>query len=299
MKAVLLHEYGDATKLRYGDFPDPEPGAGEVLIRVISTSVNPIDYKLRSGAMKNMMPLKFPVILGRDVAGEVVAPGGGVTSLKAGDLVMGLVNRSYAELLATKADALASIPAGLDPELAGVLPLILQTGAHLIENGVQPKPGETVLVTGAAGSVGRTAVFVARQHGAKVIAGVRGKQLADAAEINADETVALDDPKALESLPELDAIADTVGGSTLQKLLGKLKKSGRLATVVGKPEGTDGLDVRPVWAQPDAARLQQLAKEVREGGLKIPIARRMRLSQIVEAHEAAESGVPGKILLTP
>jgi NADPH:quinone reductase-like Zn-dependent oxidoreductase len=178
MKAVLLYEYGDASRLRYEDAAQPVAAAGEVLVRVISTSVNPIDYKLRSGAMKDMMPLTFPVILGRDVAGEVVALGDGVTTLKRGDLVMGLVNHSYAEYLTAKVEVLAMIPEGLDAAEAGVLPLILETGSQLIENGVQPQAGETILVTGASGSVGRTAVFVAKEHGAIVIAGVRREQLA-------------------------------------------------------------------------------------------------------------------------
>ena len=224
MKAVLLLGYGGVDQLMYGDFPDPHPAAGEVVVRVISTSVNPIDYKIRSGAMKERMKLEFPVILGRDVAGEVTELGEGVTKFKRGDLVMGLVNHSYAEYLSAKADDLARIPEGLGPKDAGVLPLVTETGAQLIENGVRPRSGETVLVTGAAGGVGRTAVHVAKQHGATVIAGVKHDQKDEAQSLGADRVTALDDEAGLSTIPELDAIADTIGGATIGRLIGKAEE---------------------------------------------------------------------------
>jgi NADPH:quinone reductase-like Zn-dependent oxidoreductase len=299
MKAVVLHKYGGADQLRYENAPDPEPAAGEVLVRVISTSVNPVDLKLRTGQYKSYMPLDLPAILGRDVAGEVTGIGEGVTKFQRGDKVMGIVNRGYADFLVVQAADLTKIPEGLKPADAGALPLVLETGAQLMELGVQPKSGETVLVTGALGSVGRTALYVAKQHGAKVIAGVRLKQKMDAASLGADQVVALDEETDLKTLPDLDAIADTVGGDTIARLLPKLKKSGRLASVLGKPPGTENIDVRPIVVKPDPDRLFGLAKDVSEGKLKIPIACRMSLSDIREAHEVAEKGVAGKILLTP
>lgn len=299
MKAVVLYEYGGVDQLRDENVPDPKPAAGEVLVRVISTSVNPVDYKLRSGNYRTYMPLDLPAILGRDVAGEVVEVGDGVKKFQRGDMVMGLVNRAYAQFLTAKADELTKIPDGLKPADAGVLPLVLETGAQLMELGVQPKSGETVLVTGALGSVGRTALFVAKQHGAHVIAGVRLKQKMDAASLGADQVVALDEETDIKALPNLDAIADTVDGDTIARLVPKLKKQGRFASVLGKPPGTENIDVRPIVAKPDPDRLFELAKDVGDGKLKIPIACRMSLSDIRKAHEAAEKGVAGKILLTP
>jgi NADPH:quinone reductase-like Zn-dependent oxidoreductase len=301
MKAVVLHGYGGPDQLIYEDVPDPQPGPGEVLVRVISTSVNPVDYKIRSGMMRDRIKLDLPAILGRDVAGEVTALGDGVTKFKPGDKVMGLVNHSYAEYVAARADDLAPIPDGLDPKDAGVLPLVALTGTQLIEEGVQPKDGETVLVTGAAGAVGRTAVFVAKQHGASVTAGIRARQKAEAQGLSADAVVALDSEQEIAGLPEQDAIADTVDGETLGKLLPKLKKSGRLASVLGVPEAAEkaGIQVRAVWAHPDPDRLYKLAEDFRDGRLQIPIAKRFRLSQLREAHEAAEKGVNGKIAVLP
>lgn len=299
MKAVLLQGYGDVDKLQYGEAANPHAGPGEVVVRVISTSVNPIDYKIREGAMKERMKLEFPVIIGRDLAGEVTETGEGVTKFKRGDLVMGLVDHTYAEYVAAKAGDLTRIPEGLDPLDAGVLPLVTETGAQLIETGVQLRKGETVLVTGAMGSVGRTAVFVAKQHGATVIAGVKRDQTKEADNLGADSIAAIDDEQGLFAIVDLDAIADTVDGDTVKRLMGKLKKSGRLASVLGKPAAAGNADVRAVFAHPDPARLYRLAEDFRDGKLKIPIARRMKLSEIREAHKAAQNGADGKIALQP
>ena len=301
MKAALLRGYGDVNQIHIEEVPQPIPGPGEVLVRVIATSVNPIDYKIRSGVLKDRMPLNMPAVLGRDVAGEVSALGPGAGNFKTGDKVMGVVSHSYAEYLTAPAKDLTPIPEGLDPQVAGVLPLILLTGAQLMENGVQPRSGELVLVTGAAGSVGRTAAFVAKQHGAKVIAGVRAKQRDEAKTIAADSIAAIDDNAEISGLPELDAIADTVNGETVGKLIPKLKRTGRLGSVLGKPDAAQraGVVVRDVYAQPDPDRLHQLAAAVRDGKLIIPIAQRLPLSEIRQAQSMAEKDGHGKIAILP
>ncbi|MDQ2711754.1 MAG: NADP-dependent oxidoreductase [Acidobacteriota bacterium] len=301
MKAVLLKGYGDVDQLKYEEVPTLEPGPDEVLVRVISTSVNPVDFKIRSGAMKELLPVQFPYILGRDVAGEVVKAGAEVTELTPGQRVMGLVNKSYAEFLTAKADVLTIIPEGLDAQQAGALPLVLTTGAQLAEH-IHPKHGQTVLVTGALGSVGRTAVYVSKQQGAHVIAGVRADQKHEAESLHADQVIALDVDREIESLPELDAIADTVGHDVIGKLIPKIKKGGILGSVLGKPKEAEGKDiyVEAFMAEPDADRLQQLARAVQRGELTIPIAKTFNLSEAGEAQKLAESGgVNGKILLVP
>ncbi len=300
MKAIQLHGYGDVDQLVYEDVPDPKPQSGEVLVQVVSTSVNPIDYKLRSGAMQQQMKLQFPMILGSDVAGVVHAVAPDVTSLKVGDRVIGLVKQSYAEFLVAKAEELALAPAGIPLEEAGRLPLVLVTGAQLIERGVQPKPGERVLVTGAVGSVGRTAVHVARSLGAHVIAGVRKNQLEEA-KLIAEETVALDDDAAIQALAPFDALADTVDGPTIAKLLPKYNRKGAFASVLGKPDAAEkaGVEVKTVYAQPDAHRLRQLAEEVAAGKLQIPIAKSFPLREAGAAQKFAEAGASGKVILLP
>src|SRR5271170_288608 len=135
MKAVLLHGYGGVDQLVYEEVPIPIAAAGEVLVKLFSTSINPIDYKIRRGDMKDIMPLQLPTILGYDLAGQVVALGDGVTGIKLDALVMGVTDHTYAEYVACKAEILALMPEGLNPTDAGAFPLVLQTGAQLIEKG--------------------------------------------------------------------------------------------------------------------------------------------------------------------
>jgi NADPH:quinone reductase-like Zn-dependent oxidoreductase len=301
MKAVLLHGYGDVSRLSYEDAPVPVPAAGEVLVKTIAASINPIDWKLRRGDLKEMMPLVFPAILGRDLSGEVVAVGESVIGLKAGDRVFGLVNRSYAEYVVCKPEDVAITPEGLDPIDAAALPLVLLTGAQVIEVGIRPSTGQVILVTGAIGGVGRTAVHVAKQHGAHVIAGVRSNQRIEAENLGADRVIALDDVNEIAALPELDAIADMVGHETIDRLLPHIRKNGALATVVGTPASAEGRELRvvAVWAQPDSVRLEKLGQEVARGLFSIPIGKRLKFSQIREAQELAEKGGVGKVVLTP
>ena len=301
MKAVLLRGYGDVSQLSYEDVPEPLAAAGEVLVKTIAVSINPIDWKLRRGDLKEMMPLEFPTILGRDLSGEVVALGEGVDGLKVGERVFGLVNRSYAEYVVCKPVDLARTPENLDGIDAAALPLVLLTGSQVIEVGVRPRPGEIILITGAIGGVGRTAVHVAKQHGAHVIAGVRSSQRVEAEGLGADRVIALDDLKEIADLPELDAVADMVGHETIDRILPRIKKNGVLATVLGAPPSAEGRDLRVVtiWAQPDSVRLEELGREVARGVFSIPISKRVKLSQIREAQQLAEKGGIGKILLTP
>jgi len=164
---------------------------------------------------------------------------------------------------------------------------------------LNPRAGEVVLVTGAVGGVGRAAVYAANARGAKVWAGVRRDQLAEASALGADGVVALDDPAAVRRLPMLDGIADTVGGETLGGLLGSVKRGGTIASVVGEPAGAAarGLVGRAMWTHPDATRLEALANAVAEGELVIPIQRRLPLADAREAQWLAEQHAGGKILL--
>ncbi len=299
MKAVLLHGYGGVDQLVYEEVPIPMAGAGEVLVKLFATGINPIDYKIRRGDMKDIMPLQLPAILGYDLAGQVVALGEGVTAVKVDAMVLALAERTYAEYVTCKAEGLSHMPEGLNPVEAGVLPLVLLTGTQLIESGVRPSSGERVLVTGALGGVGRTAVHIARKHGAYVIAGVRGSQRAEAEKLGADEVVAVDED--LGDLKDLDAVADTVGRDVIDRLIPHIRKNGVLATVVGAPKSAAGRDVQvhEVWTGPDAHRLEQLAQEIASGEFSIPIAKRFRLAEIRQAQELAEKGAAGKVLLTP
>jgi NADPH:quinone reductase-like Zn-dependent oxidoreductase len=302
MKAIVLHEYGGPEKLKYEDFPDPIPGEGEVLVRLAATSVNPVDIKMRSGEAKERFPVQFPGILGRDVAGIVRALGPKVDGMgfAPGDKVIAFASATYAELVVVKATDLTHLPEGLDLIEAAALPLVTLTGEQLISRGAKIQAGQTILVTGAVGGVGRSAVHTAKKAGAKVIAGVRKKQLKEAGELGADQVLALDDEDAMAKLGFLDAVADTVGGETAQTLIAKVKQGGVFASVLGPPANATlhpTVRVEGVRAVPDAATLRTLAEDVLAGRFKIPIDRMLPLEKAGEAHAAAEKGGIGKVLL--
>jgi NADPH:quinone reductase-like Zn-dependent oxidoreductase len=302
MKAVVLHQYGDVEQLRYEDAEMPPVGDKEVRVRVRATSINPVDWKIRSGAAKERFPLDLPEILGVDLAGEVDEAGPGVVGFEKGMRVMAKANGTYAEYTTAKADVLAPIPEALSFEQAGALPLVLLTGTQLIERAVKLQAGQTVMVTGALGSVGRVAVHIALSRGGKVIAAVRESQRAEAEKLAVERVVALDNEREMETVHDLDAVADTVGGPMETRIAKTLKDGGVWGSVIGGPKHPPerGIRVEAFMAQPDASRLYELADEVARGLLVIPIAKTLPLTQIQEATKLAESGgAGGKIVLLP
>jgi NADPH:quinone reductase-like Zn-dependent oxidoreductase len=299
MKAVVLHQYGGPEVLKFEDYPDPVPGPGEVLVRVAAASVNPIDYKRRAGLTKDFYPMHFPGLIGVDVAGTVVEIGPGVEGFSAGDRVFAMADDTYAELCVIKATVLAKIPEGLDLIRAAALPLATTTGNQLSSaTGIQA--GQTIIVAGAVGSVGRSAVFTAKGRGATVIAGVLKRQLDQAKTIGADQVVATDDDGGIANLPLLDAVADTVGGRTAERLIAKVKRGGVFATVLVAPQNAakyPSVKVVAVFSKFDRKTLEFMAEAVRDGKLVIPISETLPLSDAAEAQAAAEKGGIGKILL--
>jgi NADPH:quinone reductase-like Zn-dependent oxidoreductase len=301
MKAIVLHEYGGPSNLKYEDFPDPTPGPGEVLVRVHATSINPVDWKMRSGAAHARFPLTFPAILGRELAGLVVYCGEGVTTFQPGDRVVAMTHATYAELCVVKADQLAHIPQGLDLTDAATLPVVALTADQLIRNACAAQPGQTILLTGALGSVGRCALFAALQVGAHVIAGVRKHQLAEALSLGATAAIDLADDTAIAALGLVDALADTVGGPTATKLLTKVKPGGIVGTIVTPPPDTSlhpTLQLNRIMAVPDPAALVRYAEALRDSKLILPIDRLLPLAEAAAGQIAAEKGGIGKIVLT-
>ncbi len=302
MKAIVVHEYGGPEVLIYEEYPNPVAGRGEVLVRVAAAGVNPIDYKRRAGLTKDFYPLNFPSLIGVDMSGIVVKVGPGVEAFGPGNRVFAMADNTYAELCVVKADVLADIPEGLDLIPAAALPLVTVTGNQLLSaTGI--KAGQTVLVLGAVGNVGRSAVFTAKDRGATVIAGVLTRQMDEAKTVGADRLVATDDDTARANLPPLDAVADAVGGKAAEKLIAKIKPGGVFSTVVGAaPQNAANyptVTVVKVFSHFDRGTLQFMAEAVRDGKLVIPIGEELPLSEAAEAQARAEKGGIGKILLLP
>jgi NADPH:quinone reductase-like Zn-dependent oxidoreductase len=301
MKAIVVHQYGGPEVLKFEDYPDPVPGPGEVLIRVAAASVNPIDYKRRAGLTTDFYPLHFPALIGVDVAGTVVGTGPGVEGFSVGDRAFAMADNTYAELCVVNAAVLAKVPDGLDLIRAAALPLATTTGNQL-SFAAGAEAGQRVIVVGALGGVGRSAVFTAKERGAAVIAGVLKQQMDEAKTLGADWVVATDDDTAIANLPPLDAVADAVGGKTAEKLIARVKPGGVFASVLGAPRNAakyPSVKVVAVFSKFDRKTLEFMAQAVRDGKLVIPISQTLPLSEAAEAHAAAEKGGIGKTLLVP
>jgi NADPH:quinone reductase-like Zn-dependent oxidoreductase len=302
MKAVVLHEYGGPEKLKFEDnVSEPQVSGNTVLIAAAAASVNPIDWKLRSGAMQKMHPLTFPAILGRDVSGIVREVGANVKHFKAGDRVLALSNKTYAELVAVDDSDVTHVPDGVDLTDAAAIPLISLTGDQLVRLATDVQKGQVVLITGALGSVGRAAVHTAKKIGAQVIAGVRGNELESARSLGVSGVLAIDDDQAIENFRLVDAIADTVGGEVAAKLIAKVRQGGCFGYTAVLPESAAAknptVKITRVGARPDASKLREFADDVRDGKFVLPIGRRMKLRDAGEAHVLGQKGGIGKILL--
>ena len=303
MQAARIYEYGGPDVLKFeSDAPAPVISPDSLLIEAAATSVNPIDWKVRSGARQKDFPLDFPAILGRDVSGVVREVGSTVRDFKVGDRVLAMANATYAQIVAAPAAVTAHLPADMDLTDAAAIPLISLTGNQLVRNATQAAEGQTILVTGALGSVGRAAVHAAKKLGAKVIAGVRARQLAEAETLGVFRVLGLDDEDALTQLGTVDGVADTVGGETAARLFPMVRNGGRFGYASVLPDGLQAqfptVEIARVFARPDAATLREFADDMREGSFLLPISQRLPLSQAATAHEQLEKGGGGKIVLT-
>jgi NADPH:quinone reductase-like Zn-dependent oxidoreductase len=193
------------------------------------------------------------------------------------------------------------LPDGVDLIDAAAIPLIALTGDQLVRYAAAARAGQTILVTGAMGSVGRAAVHAARKLGARVIAGVRSRQTEAARSLGAADVVAIDDDQAIAKLPPVDAVADTVGGETGAKLFAKVRNGGNFGYASVIPVGTAEMNptvkLTRVFARPDASKVREFADDLRDGSFILPIGLRLPLREAAQAHVLGERGGIGKILL--
>jgi NADPH:quinone reductase-like Zn-dependent oxidoreductase len=272
-----------------------------VLIEALAASVNPIDWKVRSGARQKDFPLTLPAILGRDVSGVVRAVGSSVRHFKPGDRVFGMSDATYAQFVAVQGALLTHLPDGLDLSDAAAIPLVSLTGDQLVRLATRAVSGQTILVSGALGSVGRAAVHTAKKLGCRVIAGVRGRQLAEAEKLGVSQSVAIDDDAAIATLEAVDGVADTVGGETAAKLFRKIKNGGRFGYASVFPADAAAtsptVEVTRVFARPDPSKVREFADDIRDGKFSLPISQRLPLRDAAIAHTLMQNGGAGKIVL--
>jgi NADPH:quinone reductase-like Zn-dependent oxidoreductase len=302
MKAIRLYEYGGPENLKFEvDVPEPTLSVDFVLIETAASSVNPIDWKIRSGARQKDFPLVLPAILGKDVSGIVRAVGSNIRTFKPGDRVLAVAEATYAEFVVVEGSILTHLPDGLDLVDAAAIPLVVLTGDQLVKLATRAQSGQTIIVSGALGSVGRAAVHSAKKLGARVIAGVRARQLPEAWALGVSDTVAIDDDAAIARLAMVDGVADTVGGETGAKLFSKVKDGGSFGYASVFPDGASATNptvkVTRVFARPDASKVREFADDIRDGKFVLPISRRLPLHEAGQAHALVQKGGAGKIIL--
>jgi NADPH:quinone reductase-like Zn-dependent oxidoreductase len=300
MRAIQFDRYGAPDELHLTEVDTPKPGPGQIQVRVAAIGVNPADFKWRQGMFRERVPVQLPHVVGYDVAGVVTALGPGVALFQVPDRVVASVRSAYAEFAIANEQAVARIPAGFDFAAAAALPCAALTGVQLIEDGIKPRKGQTVLITGATGAVGRFAVHAALALGARIVAAVRPAYFDEARELGAHEVTSLedDDSKTLA----FEHVADTVGGPAVARLCRRQTPGGLIMTVSTTPIDPKGLAATPTFFayHPDGTRLDRILKEVAAGVITMPIARRLPLASAAEAHRLMEKGgLRGKIILEP
>jgi NADPH:quinone reductase len=314
VRAMIIPEFGGPDLFEERDVERPEPGPGEILVRVCATSANPVDTKLRAdGSSRGLEP---PVILGGDVSGIIEEVGSGVTDLAVGDEVYYSPevfgpgsNGSYAEYHVARADIVAKKPTSLSHEEAAAVPLAGGTAYEAIVRRLAVRVGETVLIHGGAGGVGSFAVQIARASGARVLASAGTHNQNTLQELGADVTidytsedvfeVALDDTAG----EGVDAVFDTAGGDLIARSIQATRVFGRLASIISlQGDFTPGYRLNQtfhgVLLLRERARLDEMTRLIERGQMRPLIDEVLPLNQVARAHERLESGHGrGKVVL--
>ncbi len=306
MKAVRIHDYGAQTELVYGDAPLPEIGIDDVLVRVVATSVNPVDWKIREGHLSEMIHYKFPLTLGWDVSGIVEATGVNATRFKVGDAVFSRPdikrNGSYSEYIAIREHELAHKPKTISYVEAAALPLVGITAWEALFNTAKLKAGQRILIHAGSGGVGSIAIQLAKNAGAYVIATTSGHNCPLVRSLGADEVIDYQRQSFKEAVHGMDVVFDTLGGEVQDSSWSVLKPDGILVSICSKPSEAHArrLGVRSafIFIEPNAAILDELAQLVDSGKLRPIIGAEFAMQDVAKAHALSESGhAVGKIVL--
>jgi len=306
VKSIRIHGYGDASALTLDEVPVPAIGDEDVLIRVVAAGVNPVDWKIREGHLKDFIPHQLPLTLGWDVSGIVESVGRQTHRLRPGDLVYARPDIArdgcYAEYVAVRASEVALRPTTISHVAAASLPLAGITAWEAIINVGQVSAGQTVLIHAAAGGVGSLAVQLAKWRGAEVIATASARNADLVTFLGADEVIDYHKQDFAEKLRGIDLVFDTVGGQVQQDSWATLKPGGMLVSIVDPPpEATArsmGLRSAFIFIQPSATILEQLAGLVDTGQVRPVIGAEFALRDAAAAQRLSQSGrARGKIVL--
>ena len=304
MKAIRIHQYGGPEVLAQVETQRPTPGPNELLIKVEAASVNPFDWKVRAGYMKQFFPLTFPATLGWDVSGTVEEVGAAVTRFKRGDEVYTRLEAGggYAEYAVAEETIVARKPTTSDHVQAAAVPTAGLTAWQALFEVAQLSAGQKVLIHGAAGGVGNFAVQFAKAKGAYVIGTASARNHAFLRELGVDKAVDYNKTPFEDVVRDVDVVLDTIGGETQERSFEVLKKGGILVSIVQPPsqELATKYGVRALFygAHASSSDLAEIAKLIDSDKVKPVVETVLPLAEARQAHELSQSGhARGKIVL--
>ena len=295
MKAVVAHEYGASSVLKYEDAPRPEPKENELLIRVIACGVNPADPLVISGRLAKEFGTHLPLIPGYDVAGVVETTGAKVTKFKKGDAVYGyaLFGGGWAEYAVLAENEAALKPKSATFVDAAAVPMGALTAWQSLIDAAKLSAGQTVLIHGGSGGVGSFAVQIAKAKGAKVIATASTANQDLLKQLGADVAIDYTKTKFEDVAKDVDVVFDTVGRDTLARSYPLVKKGGIVTTIVSRPDQAQldkyGIRGSSVWSHPDGNELAEITRLIEAGKIKPIVSQTFPLSDAVKASEQAET----------
>ncbi|HEX2055419.1 MAG TPA: NADP-dependent oxidoreductase [Nitrospiraceae bacterium] len=308
MKALQIREYGGREVLHLTETaPKPTSAHGQVLVEVHAASINPIDWKLRAGYLKEHVPLTMPATLGVDCCGIVSSVGESESGLKVGDRVYGYAgvftggSGSFAEYATINASEVALAPQRVSVVEAAAAPLVGISALQALEEHIKLQHGQKILIHGGAGGIGSVAIQIAKWIGAYVATTAGGDDRRYVEELGADEVIDYKKEAFEKRLADFDAVFDTVGGSTTEKSFKVLKKGGTLASMLGLPDAAlpqqHGVTVIGQVTHVRTALLKRLADLLDAKTIAIRIAKILPLDKAQDAFQLAEEGRPrGKVV---
>lgn len=308
MKAAQINEYGDPQVIQLAEIDTPTPSEGYVLLEVHAASLNPFDTSIRSGAMKDMIPLELPITLGGDIAGVVTGLGEGVSELAVGDTVYGQANvvagnsGAFAEYAVTKAGQIAPAPKGLDFQQAAAMPLVGVSALQALTEHIHLTSGTKIFIHGGAGGIGTVAIQIAKHIGAYVATTATGDNIQFVKDLGADEVIDYKSQDFTDILTDYDAVFDTVGGDDFAKSLSILQTGGIAVSMIAPPDEAQAAELgvtaltQATWVT--AAMLDELRQLIESGVVTPHIDQVFPLDDIQKAFEAREGGsIRGKIVI--
>ena len=329
MKAFIINRYGPDT-VRLADMPMPQPGDNDVLVQIHAASVNPVDFKIRDGKLKQVLHYRLPIILGSDLSGVVVEVGAAVRGFKPGDEVYARVDKdrigTFAEFIAVREESVAIKPESLSMEEAAAVPLVALTAWQALMDRGGLKPGQKVLIHAGSGGVGTMAIQMARHLGAFVATTTSTANVGWVKQLGADVVIDYKTQDFAAVLTDFDLVLDTLGGDVVEKSLQVLKPGGNLISISGPPDREFAREMGLGWLmqqamallsfrvrrrarqlsvsysflfmKPSGAQLREIGRLIDAGSLRPVLDRVFPFAETIEALAYVERGrAKGKVVV--